>query len=63
MHTLWEKLKALYGEKSSSFNMWTKEIEQAMTHVNMFNRVLTELPSQNLNFEEVKTLTLFSSLP
>ena len=35
-----------------------------MNHINTFNRVLTELASQNLNFdEEVKALALLSSLP
>ena len=44
--------------------MQMKETEEAMTHVNTFNRVLTELVSQNLNFdEEVKALALLSSLP
>ena len=70
---LWEKLQSLYEKKSSSsklilirqiFNMQMKETEEVMTHVNTFNRVLTELASQNLNFyEEVKALALLSSLP
>ena len=38
--------------------------EEVTTHVNTFNRVLTELGSQNLNFdEEVKALARLSSLP
>ena len=68
-----EKLQSLYEKRSSSsklilirqlFNMRMKETEEVTTHVNTFNRVLTELASQNLNInKEVKALVLLSSLP
>ena len=57
VYELKEMLKELYEKKSSSsklilirqlFNMWMKETEEATTHVNTFNRVLTELASQSL---------------
>ena len=72
-HSLWEKLQAVYEKKSSSsklilikqlFNMKMKEIDPATSHINTFNRVLSELSSQGINFEEeVKALALLSSLP
>ena len=72
-HSLWEKLQAVYEKKSSSsklilikqlFNMKMKEIDPATSHINTFSRVLSELSSQGINFEEeVKALALLSSLP
>ena len=69
---LWEKLQALPEKMSRSsklilirqlFNMQMKETDEAMTHVNTFNRVLTKLTSKNINFdEEMKALALLSSL-
>ena len=70
---LWDKLQSLYEKKLSFsklilirhlFNMRMKETEEFTTHVNTFNHVLTELASQNVNFDkEVKALALFLSLP
>ena len=43
--------------------MRVKVTNLATTHVNNFNRVLTEIASHNLNLnEEVKALTLLSNL-
>ena len=71
--SLWEKLQALYEKKSSSskfilirqlFNMKMRELDPATSHINTFSRVLFELSSQGINFEEeVKALALLSSLP
>ena len=70
--SLWEKLHAVYEKKSSSsklilikqlFNMKMKEIDPVTSHINTFSRVLSELSSQGINFEEeVKALALLSSL-
>ena len=44
--------------------MKMKESMPTTSHINTFNRVLAELSSQGLNFEEeVKALALLSSLP
>ena len=41
-----------------------KETEPATSHLKTFSRVLTELSSEGLNFEEeIKALALLSSLP
>ena len=71
--SLWEKLQAMYKKKSSSskliliqqlFNMKMREMDLATSHINTFSRVLSELSSQGINFEEeVKALILLSSLP
>ena len=71
--SLWEKLQAIYEKKSSSsklilikqlFNMKMKETDPTTSHINTFIRVLSELSSQGINFEEeVKALALLSSLP
>ena len=71
--SLWEKLQAMYEKKSSSsklilikqlFNMKMRETDPATSHINTFSRVLFELSSQGINFEEeVKALALLSSLP
>ena len=70
---LWEKLQAVYEKQSSSsklilirklFNMKMRETDPATSHINTFSRVLSELSSQGINFEEeVKALALLSSLP
>ena len=70
---LWEKLQAVYEKQSSSsklilirklFNMKMRETDPATSHINTFSRVLYELSSQGINFEEeVKALTLHLSLP
>ena len=70
---LQEKLKDLYEKKSSTlklilirqlFHIQMKETEEATTHINTFIHALTQLSSQNLNFdEEVKALVLLSTLP
>ena len=71
--SLWEKLQAVYEKKSSPsklilikqlFNMKMRETNPATSHINTFSRVLSELSSQGINFEEeVKALALLSSLP
>ena len=71
--SLWEKLQAVHEKKSSSsklilirqlFNMKLRELGPATSHINTFSQVLSELSSQGINFEEeVKALTLLSSLP
>ena len=59
--TLWEKLQAVYEKQSSSsklilihqlFNMKMKETDPTTSHINTFSRVLSELSSQGINFEE-----------
>ena len=70
---LWEKLQMIYEKKSSSsrvilirqlLNMKMKSTEPTTSHSNTFSRVLTELSSQGLNFEEeVNLLALIASLP
>ena len=69
--SLWEKLQAVYEKKSSSklilirhlFNMKMRETNPTTSHMNTFNRVLSELWSQGTNFEEeVKAFALLSSL-
>ena len=69
---LWEKLQAVYEKQSSSsklilirklFNMKMRETDPTNSHINTFSRVLSELSSQGINFEEeVKALALLSSL-
>ena len=69
--SLWEKLHDVYEKKSSSsklilirqiFNMKVRETDSSTSHINTFSRVLSELSSQGINFEEeVKALTLLSS--
>ena len=45
-------------------NMKMREADPTTSHINTFSRVLSELFSQEINFEEeVKALTLLSSLP
>ena len=71
--SLWEKLQAVYEKKSSPsklilikqlFNMKMRETNLATSHINTFSRVLWQLSSQGINFEEeVKALALLSSLP
>ena len=71
--TLWEKLQMIYGKKSSSsklilirqlFDIKMRETKSAISHVNTFSQMLTELSSQGLKFEEeIKALALLSSLP
>ena len=66
--SLWEKLQAVYEKKSSSsklilikqhFNMKMRETGSATSRINTFSRVLSELSSQEINFEEeVKALAL-----
>ena len=73
MFTLWEKLQAVYEKQSSSsklvlirklFNMEMRETNPTTSHINTFIRVLSDLSSQGINFEEeVKALALLSSLP
>ena len=73
MFKLWEKLQAVYKKQSSSSklilirtlsNMKMRETDHVTSHINTFSRVLSELSSQGINFEEeVKALTLLSSLP
>ena len=75
---LWEKLQAVYEKQSSSskliliqklFNMKMKETDPATSHINTFKVWIA--PDSRLSFgkpgsdfeEEVKSLTLFSSLP
>ena len=70
---LWEMLQAVYEKQSSSsklilirklFNMKMRETNPATSHINTFSWVLSQLSSQGINFEEeVKALTLLSSLP
>ena len=70
---LWEKLQAVYEKQSSSSklilirtlsNMKMRETDHVTSHINTFSRVLSELSSQGINFEEeVKALALLSSLP
>ena len=70
---LWEKLQAVYEKQSSSskpilirklFNMKMRETAPTTSHINTFSWVLSELSSQEINFEEeVKALALLSSLP
>ena len=69
--SLWEKLQVVYKKKSSSsklilikqlFNMKMKETDPVTSHINTFSRVVLELSSQGINFEEeVKALALLSS--
>ena len=71
--SLWEKLHAVYEKPSSSsklilirqlFNVKMNETTWLTSHINTFSRVLFELSSQRINFEEeVKTLVLLSSIP
>ena len=71
--TLWGKLQAIYEKQSSSsklrliqqlFNITMREMDPTTTHINTFSRVLSELSSQGINFEEeMKALALLSSLP
>ena len=69
----WEKLQAIYEKQSSlskvilirqMFNMKMKETDPATSHINTFSRVLSELSSEGMNFEEeVKAIALLLSLP
>ena len=44
--------------------MKMRETDLATSHINTFSRVLSELSSQGINFEEeVKALALLSSIP
>ena len=71
--SLWEKLHAIYEKKSSSskliliqqlFNMKMREMDPTTSPINTFSRVLSQLSSQGINFEEkVKALVLLLSLP
>ena len=70
--SLWEKLHVVYEKNSFSsklilirqlFNMKMRESDPTTFRINTFSRVLSELSSQGINFEEeVKALTLLSSL-
>ena len=70
---LWEKLQAIYEKQSSSsklilirnlLNMKMTETDPTTSHTNTFGRVLSELSTQGIIFEEeVKALALLSSLP
>ena len=65
---LWEKLHAVYKKQSSSsklilirqlFNMKMKESDPTTADINTFSRMLAEISSQGLNFEEeTKALAL-----
>mgnify|MGYP002775115835 FL=1 len=70
---LWENLQAVYEKQSPTsklilirklFNLNMRETDPATSHINTFSRVLAKLSSQGINVEEeVKALTLLSSLP
>ena len=63
----WEKTKfllSIYIQHEHFFNIKMRETKPATSHVKTLIRVLTELSSQGLNFEEeIKALALLSSLP
>ena len=64
-NSLLEEVKLVKGHPhTATIQHEDEETKLATIHVNMFNRILTELAPQNLNFEEeVKALALLSSLP